>query len=330
MSLPYGVPHGVPRSCRRSQRLWRWNTRRPSALARGYALAGVLLISALVSGCSLGGTASASLRGALTVAGSTALQPLATQAAQLFEQDNPQLQIEVKGGGSLAGLSAVTSHQADIGDSDVYADPAIYPDPNLTDHLVCVIPFVMVVNLDVPVSSLKTQEIINIFSTGKITNWQQVGGPNLQIVPVVRPATSGTRATFRKYVLAGRDEIGTLLKSDSSQTVLDAVSSTPGAIGYLAVPVVNSSVRTVAIDGQLPSRQTIEQGKYAFWGFEHMYTLGDTPATAAFLSFMLDARVQQLAQRLGYIPIADMNLTAHAADLPQVVAQHVTRRDSVA
>ncbi len=88
------------------------------------------------------------------VVGSTALQPLATAAASLFQKQHPQVQIEVQGGGSLSGLKAVTSQQADIGDSDVYADPAIYSDPNLTDHIVCVIPFAMVVAPDIPVLSL--------------------------------------------------------------------------------------------------------------------------------------------------------------------------------
>src|SRR5262249_46083311 len=249
------------------------------------------------------------LSGKLVLTGSTALQPLATQAAKLFAQRYPRVSVTVNGGGSLAGLSAVTSRQADIGNSDVYADPAVYPDPELTDHLVCVIPFVMIANHDVSVSNLPKQDIIDIFSTGSITNWRQVGGPDLRIVPVVRPATSGTRATFRKYILAGRDEKGTLLQTDSSRTVLDTVATTPGAIGYLAVPYVDDHVATIAIDGQLPSLQSIESGNYAFWGFEHMYTLGDTAVIAAFLNFMLSPTVQQLAQQLHYIPIADMKLT---------------------
>jgi phosphate transport system substrate-binding protein len=282
-----------------------------------------VLIGVILTSCSFSTSTSTALNGKLTLAGSTALQPLATQAAILFEQANPQLHIQVNGGGSLAGLSAVTSHQVDIGNSDVYADPAIYPDPNLTDHLVCVIPFVMIVNRDVPLENLRNQDIIDIFSSGKVTNWQQLGGPNLQIVPVVRPATSGTRATFRKYILAGRDEIGTLLKTDSSQTVLETVSSTPGAIGYIAVPVVTNQVRVVAIDGQLPSRASIENGGYVFWGFEHMYTDGDTSTIAAFLSYMLSPTVQQLAQQLGYIPISDMNLArvsrSRSAAVPDII-----------
>jgi phosphate transport system substrate-binding protein len=254
---------------------------------------------------------------------------LVTAAAKLFHQENPQATVEVRGGGSKTGLAAVVSHQTDIGDSDIYADPALYPDPNLTDHLVCVIPFAMVVNLDVTVNQLSTDQIISIYSTGQITNWKQVGGPDLPIVPVVRPSTSGTRATFRKYILGGRDENGKLLQSDSSQSVLQAVAQTPGAIGYLAVSVADSTVKTVAVDGQLPTPTAIQHGQYAFWGYEHMYTLGDNGGiTGAFLDFMLTPAVQTLAQQLGYIPIAAMTAAstfAAPASPPDAVLPVVSR-----
>ncbi|HCI82360.1 MAG TPA: phosphate-binding protein, partial [Ktedonobacter sp.] len=246
------------------------------------------------------------------VVGSTALQPLVTTAAKLFMQQNPQVHIDVQGGGSITGLRSVAEQKSDIGNSDIYADPAIYPDPNLTDHIVCLIPFTMIVNPDVMgVTSLTQQQLIGIYSTRTIRNWKDVGGPDLPITAVVRPNTSGTRATFRKYVLGGGDESGTLLRTDSSQTVRDMVAHTPGAIGYLALSVLNSSVRVIAIDGVAATAQNIEVGKYAFWGYEHMYTLGDDSSLlSAFLSFMLTPAVQQESQREGYIPIASMKLSS--------------------
>jgi phosphate transport system substrate-binding protein len=203
----------------------------------------------------------------------------------------------------------------DIGDSDIYADPALYPDPNLTDHLVCVIPFTMIANTDVTgVKSLTRQQIIDIYSTNKIRNWKDVGGPDLPIVPVVRLSSSGTRATFRKYILGGRDENGTVLQTESSQAVLQAVSSTPGAIGYLAASALDNSVQQIGIDGQNATPAAIEAGKYAFWGFEHMYTIGESDGPVSqFLDFMLTSDIQKLAASLGYIPIADMQVATPAS-----------------
>jgi phosphate transport system substrate-binding protein len=271
------------------------------------------VLTLLLAGCvEVGNTGQQNaLSGHLSVKGSTALQPLVTAAAQAFHRLHPQVNITVAGGGSVTGLNTVTTNQADIGDSDIYADPALYPDPSLTDHIVCVIPFAMVVNPDVTgVTSLTRQQIIDIYSTNTINNWDQVGGPDLPIVPVIRPATSGTRATFRKYVIDGRDQNGQLLQTDSSQTVLSTVAQTPGAIGYLALSVVNSSVHTIAIDGKAATPENIANGSYTFWGYEHMYTLGTSNQLAnAFLDYMLTPEVQNMAQRMGYIPIAKMQIS---------------------
>ncbi|MBE3557642.1 MAG: phosphate ABC transporter substrate-binding protein [Ktedonobacteraceae bacterium] len=248
--------------------------------------------------------------GHILAVGSTALQPLVTAAAEMYQKKYPAVSIEVRGGGSITGLQAVASQKADIGSSDIYADPALYPDPRMTDHIVCVVPFTMVTGPGVTVTSLTRQQIIDIYSTGKIRNWREVGGPDLPIVPIVRPASSGTRATFRKYVLDGRDEIGTLLKNDSSTDVRDKVAHTPGAIGYLGLAYVDSSVRAIAIDGKMATQQNIASGAYTYWSYEHMYTLGDDNALLnSFLDFMLTPEVQQQAQKMGYIPIANMKLS---------------------
>lgn len=256
--------------------------------------------------------------GHILIDGSTALFPLVQQAAELFQKHNAQVRITVNGGGSLTGLNDVTSHKVAIGDSDVYADPATYPDPNLTDHLICIIPFTVIAAAGVPVSSLTREQLIGIFATGSITNWKQVGGPNLPIVPIVRPATSGTRATFRKYVLSGRDELSSLRTIDSSQHVVETVGNTPGAIGYLAASVLDTSVHVVNIDGYAPTLQNIETGRYSFWSYEHMYTLNVSAHSpvAAFLNFMLSAAVQQAAQAFHYLPISEMQFSQAAASVP--------------
>ncbi len=281
-----------------------------------------LLFCCLVAACTAGTGNQGDLTGNLKISGSTALLPLVQKAAQTFEQLHPQTHITVAGGGSKKGLQDVSNGVSNIGDSDIYADPALYPDPNITDHIVCVTPFTMIVNKDVPLGSLTNAQIQNIFSTGTYSNWQQVvdargvHGPDLPIQAVVRAPTSGTRDTFRKYVLGGLDERGRLVGQDSSQQVLDAVAKTPGAIGYLALSVLQpqSNVRVLAINGYQATLANIDAGSYAFWSYEHMYTLGDTQALSnAFLAYMLSSIVQQQAQALHYISINQLHLPAVGA-----------------
>jgi len=277
-------------------------------------LIGLLVLGILLAGCAAQNGDNTPISGHLIATGSTALQPLITQAAKSYMQLHAGVTIVVNGGGSYAGLDAVTStdptKRADIGDSDVYADPAIYPDPNLTDNLVCVIPFAMVVNPTVNVTTIKRTDIIDIFATGKITDWSQLGAPSQKIVPIVRTAKSGTRATFRRYLLGGLDESANLTTIDSSQDVLKAVANTPGAIAYLALSVVDATVRQLQIDGVDATPANVIAGHYPFWSFEHMYTLGDdgNRPLIDFIHYMTSNNVQNVAQGLKYIPIAAMQL----------------------
>jgi phosphate transport system substrate-binding protein len=250
----------------------------------------------------------------IRISGSTALLPLVQRAARDFSQVHHQVTLDVQGGGSFVGLDQMYGGQVDIGDSDVYADPTRYPDPDITDHLVAVVPFAMVVHPDIRLASLTRDQIIGIY-TGRIKNWRDLGGPEEPIKVVSRALTSGTRATFRKYILNGADEVqGVALQKDSSQELVDTVGKTPGAIGYVAVSGVTSAVHVVAIDGVLPTPAKIEQGSYHFWSYEHMYTRGlPTGAVAAFLSFMLTPEEQQVATALGYIPISAMHSTSQSA-----------------
>jgi ABC-type phosphate transport system, periplasmic component len=272
----------------------------------------VLFFSLILTGCAGQTQQAQDVSGHIKISGSTALLPLVTAAGQAFQKQHPRAKIDVSGGGSLTGLQAVTTSKVNIGDSDIYADPATFPDPNLTDHIVCVTPFVMIVNRDVTINSLSRQQIIDIYSTGKYQNWQELNGPNVQIYPIVRPGSSGTRATFRKYILNGLDEHGKInLQVDDTKKVVNMVATTPGAIGYVALSAVTPAVKYIAIDGQTPTTANIAAGKYNFWSYEHMYTLGDdNPLVYAFLNYITDTAMQSTVRQMHYIPINDMNLPA--------------------
>ena len=253
------------------------------------------------------------------IIGSSALQPLAAKAADLFHQRHPEVKIDVQGGGSITGLNAVTSRQSDIGDSDIYADPTLYPDPNLTDHIVCVTAMTLIVNPEVNITSLNTQQVINIY-TGVTTNWKDVGGPNLAIVPLVKPTTSGTRALFDKYIMGGGQEMGQPVV-DASTVVIDTVAHTQGAMGYVTTSLVNSTVKAIDLDGISATAQNLQAGKYRFWGFEHMYTLQNgINATTAYLDFMQTPQIQQLALNLGYISASSVSSSATQAQQASVVS----------
>jgi phosphate transport system substrate-binding protein len=251
------------------------------------------------------GIAEAAVTGTVTAAGSSALLPLAQAAADAFMETNPDCSVIVNGGGSGQGLKQVADGAVDIGNSDVFAEQKLDADvaKTLVDHKVCTVTMAAVVNATLGVTSLTTEQLVNIF-TAKVTNWKDVGGPDLDILLVTRPTSSGTRALFKTWALNGADEASNqALETDDSGTLLETVKSNPGAIGYVALPylVNNADVQAVAIDGVAPSLENTYNGTYLVWGYEHMYTKGDgSDATQAFINYMTGDEFAKNIETMGY------------------------------
>lgn len=257
------------------------------------------------------------ISGSITAAGSTALQPLAEQAAKKFTEKNPDAAITVQGGGSGTGLTQVMQGAVDIGNSDIFAEEKLKMEEakQLVDHKVAVVGFGIVVNDKVSIDNLSKSDAIKIF-TGEITNWKEVGGDDLKITVINRPKSSGTRATFKKYALDGREEAeGKALTQDSSGSVKKTIEETEGAVGYLATSFINDKanlggVKVLKFDGVDLTKENITRGKYTIWSYEHMYTKGEIQGlTKAFLDYMISDEVKPIVEKLGYIPVADMKVS---------------------
>jgi phosphate transport system substrate-binding protein len=260
-----------------------------------------------------------SLSGTITAAGSSALKPLADDAADSFLNDHPDVSITIDAGGSGEGLKQVSEGTVDIGNSDVAAEDKLDETAakELVDHQVCVVTMAPIVNKDVAeagVKSLTKEQLISIF-TGKTTNWKDVGGPDEDIVLVTRPESSGTRATFQKYALDGNEEASnTSMETDDSGVLLTNVKSTNGAIGYVALSYLtgDAGVETVAIDDVEPTLENTCSGKYPVWTFEHMYTKGEpNEVTKAFLDYITGDEYGTQMEKLGYGVASKMTVTEH-------------------
>jgi len=282
-----------------------------------------MLLTGVMAGCSNNSSdkkastdeKQASLTGTVTAAGSTALQPLADEAATEFMSKYPQVSITIQGGGSGTGVNQVTAGAVQIGNSDVPAaekltDPSLAKD--LVETKVAGIGFSITTNKDVGVDSLKLQDIQKIFS-GKITNWKEVGGKDEKINVINRPASSGTRATFTKTVMKDvkiNDSIGTV--QDSTGSLETAINSTPGSISYLANSYLTGNkkdaLKTVKIDGVESTTENITAGKYPFYSYEYMITKGEAKSPVKeYINFVDGDEFAKKLEEMGYIPVSKMN-----------------------
>lgn len=283
--------------------------------------AAALLISVFAAGLALTGcggndAGESGPSGKVTVSGSSALLPLAKDAAQKFKAKNDLVSITLNAGGSGTGLKQVSEGSVDIGNSDVFAKEKL-PEAKaaeLVDHKVAVTVMAPVVSKEIGtnVKSLTKAQLQDIF-TGKVTNWKDVGGPDEAVVLITRPSTSGTRALFTKYALDGKEELSNKsMETDDSGTLVQTVSQTKGAIGYVALSYLmnNNTVTPLAIDGVEPTLDNVYNGKYPVWGYEHMYTKGEaTGAVKAFIDFIMSKDYSADIEKQGYGVASKMKVT---------------------
>lgn len=269
-------------------------------------LAGLVVLG--VSACGSSKEAGKSeVKGKVTVSGSSALLPLAKDAASKFKEKNPGVSITLNGGGSGTGLKQVAEGSVDIGNSDVEAAKKLPKDKaaSLVDHKVAVMTVATVVHKDVAssVKSLSKAQLQDIF-TGKVKNWKEVGGPDEEIILVTRPSTSGTRALFTELAMDGKEEASNKsLETDDSGTLIQSISQTKGAIGYVALPYLagKSEVVALGIDGVMPTLENTYNGTYPVYGYEHMYTKGEAKgAVKAYIDYVLSADYGKEIEKQGY------------------------------
>jgi phosphate transport system substrate-binding protein len=240
--------------------------------------------------------------GSITTAGSTALQPLVQDAATAYAAACPGATVTVNGGGSGTGLSQVAAGSVQIGESDVLAASKLSASDaaKLVDHVVCRQGWIVVTNKDVTgVTNLTTQQNIDVW-TGTDTNWNQVGGPDMPIVLIFRPASSGTRATFKKLVLGGATEAtgGQTLTEDSNGAVTTAVTKTNGAVSVIGFSYYNDPANKpllngLQLDGVDATIANVGGGTYKLAADGNLYTNGAASGlTQAFLDFMMGPQVQ--------------------------------------
>ena len=202
---------------------------------------------------------SVELNGTIKLAGSTSMEKLCEAMAESFMERNPGVTVTVEYTGSGAGLESLAAGSVDIGNAsrglkdEEKASGAV-------ENIVAIDGIAVITNKSCSIKDVTSKDLAKIYS-GEITDWAELGGKEQPIIVIGREAGSGTRDAFEE-LLEVKDGCVYAQELDSTGAVLAKVATTPGAIGYVSLDVVDDTVSGLKIDGVEPTEEEILAGNY--------------------------------------------------------------------
>jgi phosphate transport system substrate-binding protein len=250
----------------------------------------------------------------ITVKGSDTMVILAQRWAERYMQAHPDVTIQVTGGGSGTGISALINGGTDICDASrpmkmSERDKLKQRFGSLGVEIKCARDGLSIyVNEKNPVTELTLAQLKDIY-TGKITNWKGVGGPDQRIILYSRENNSGTYVYFKDNVLEGEDYSPSAQNMPGTAAVVNAVAKDAWGIGYGGA-AYGKGIRELRVKqdadtpGYAPTEETIRNGTYPISRFLYMY-VRNRPAGAIkqYIDWILSDAGQKIVTEVGYFPI---------------------------
>ena len=248
----------------------------------------------------------------ILIKGSDSVLPLGQKVAEQFMKSNKNVNISVVGGGSGVGITALIDGTTQIAMSSrpIKLDEKLrlqnagrqYKEVKIAYDALSII-----VNPANKVTQLTREQIEGIF-TGKIKNWKEVGGEDMKIVAYARETSSGTYDFFKEHLLNRKNYAATCLNMPASGSIIQSVSQTKGAIGYVGLAYVDKSVKAIGVSTDKgktyvkPSIATAKNKTYPIVRPLYFYYPTKSEATVkSFIDYVIGKTGQGLVSQIGYI-----------------------------
>jgi phosphate transport system substrate-binding protein len=249
----------------------------------------------------------------IVIKGSDTVLPLAQKEAEMYMKKNAGKSVTVIGGGSGVGLAALTDNSTDIAMSSrkIKMDERMkmqdagraYKEVIIANDALSVI-----VNPSNKISKLTREQLEGIF-TGKIKNWKEVGGDDMIIVVYSRETSSGTYEFFKEHVMNRKNYASSVLNMPATGAIIQSVSQTKGAIGYVGLAYVTKEVKDIAVsyDGKTFVNASVEAAKNKTYPVVRplffYYPTSKEAAVKPFIDYILSVDGQKIVDEIGYISL---------------------------
>ena len=244
----------------------------------------------------------------IVVNGSTTVLPIGQATAEAYMKKDANVNISISGGGSGNGIKALIDKTTQIAMSsrDMKKEEielAKSKGVNPVEHKVAIDALTPLVHPSNPVASLTIEQLSLIYQ-GKITNWKEVGGKDLQIVVISRDTSSGTYESWQEKVLHKEKVTPKAQLQASSGAIVQAISKNRYAIGYVGIGYVNKSVKAVKVNGIEANDKNALNGTFPIARPLFMYTDGEPKgAVASYLKFVKGTDGQKIVKKEGFVPL---------------------------
>lgn len=247
----------------------------------------------------------------IVIDGSTTVGPIAKAFADYYKEKTG-IGAAISESGSGNGVKSLINGACDIANMSRFmkdsefktcVEKGILP----VAHVVAFDGLAVVVNPANKVGALTMAQLADIY-TGKIRNWKELGGDDAEIVVISRDTNSGTYETFNELVLRKNPVVKGAEYVGSNGQAKTRVASTKNAVAYVGLGFADDSVKTLSVDGILPSSKTIVSGKYPIarplFMFTNKYPKMGTPVYD-FVTLHLSEEGREIVRDLGYVPVAE-------------------------
>jgi phosphate transport system substrate-binding protein len=250
----------------------------------------------------------------IRIKGSDTMLPLSLKEAESFMKKNPGTVVRVEGGGSSTGIKALIENTSEICMSSrkIKADEKeeiSKKNSEVKEVVVAIDALAIIVNPNNIVSKLTREDLERIFS-GKVTNWKELGGEDLKIVVFTREKSSGTYVFFQEHILKNKPYVQTAIMMPNTESIVDQVSLTRGAIGYVGHAYIEKGVKTIAIsddNGNSFIDPTIENVRNHTYPISRplyfYYTKNNEMLVKPIIDFVLSSEGQEIVYLVGYLPV---------------------------
>ena len=266
---------------------------------------------------------------AITIAGSSTVQPVVEDAAKAFEAANPGTRFVISGGGSSHGVQACAAGQITIGmSSRNVSDKERAESPDLVQVKLATDGIAIIVHKDNPLTAITKEQLQKVYS-GQITNWSELGGTNSPIVLIAKQEGRSTLELFNEYVglehqvngegpaarMVHKVKGGTTFSTVTAQMIgqnreaIGQIMTKPNAIAYVSVGTAQEvaakggKVKCLDLEGIAATVDNVASGAYPLLRPLTVVTKGAPTGTAkAFINYLMGPDGQALAAKHEFVP----------------------------